>query len=119
MAYFNSINEVGVENHDANRGRAYPPFVQVPTERQKQAMEASNKTFAALQPVRDDKSPEAMKVPDETKGLDWSGLNVTGASCAMRKIESITPIGLGGTAASNFDIPENSNRVLKRARSRT
>ena len=113
MAYFNSINEVGVENHDANRGRAYPPFVQVPTERQKQVMEASNKTFAALQPVREDKSPEAMKVPDESKGLEWSALNLGNVSCATKKIEPSTQPGLGGIAASNFDIPENSNRVLK------
>ena len=113
MAYFNSINEVGVENHDANRGRAYPPFVQVPTERQKQVMEASNKTFAALQRVREDKTPEAIKVPDESKGLEWSALNLGDVSCATKKIEPSTQPGLGGIAASNFDIPENSNRVLK------
>ena len=113
MANFNSINEVGVENHDASRGRAYPPFVPVPTDRQKQVTEAVNKTLAVLQPVRDDKSPEAMKVPDESKGLDWTGLNVAAASCATKKIEPISQPGLGGIAASNFDIPENSNRVLK------
>jgi hypothetical protein len=114
MAYFNSINEIGVEiNTHANRARAYPPFVQLPSERQKQVMEACNKTFTALQPVRDDKSPEAIKVPDESKGLDWSALNVSAASCATKKIEPITHTGLGGVAASNFDIPENSNRVLK------
>ena len=107
-------SEVGVESNDkANRARAYPPFVQLPSERQRQVKETCNKTFAALQPVRDDKSPEAIKVPDESKGLDWIGLNVTGASCAMRKIEPITQTGLGGVAASNFDIPENSNRILK------
>ncbi|MFN9982144.1 MAG: DUF1549 domain-containing protein, partial [bacterium] len=115
MAYFNSINEVGVESHDGNRGRAFPPFVQLPNERQKQVMEACSKTFAALQPVRDDKSPEAIKVPDDSKGLNWTGLNLTGASCAMRKIEPITGLGHGGSAALNFDIPENSNRVLKDA----
>jgi hypothetical protein len=32
------------------------------------------KVLADLQPVREDKSPEAVKVPDESKGIDWGVL---------------------------------------------
>ena len=115
MAYFNSIDERGVEMHQngGNRGRAYPPFIQLPTAQQKDALDASNKTLAALQPIRSNKAPNAVAVPDERKALEWSGLTATSATCAKQKIEPITKSGLGGTAASNFDIPENSNRVLQ------
>ena len=85
MAYFNSINEVGLESQDGSRARAYPPFVQVPTEPQKQAMESVGKTLADLQPVRDDKSPEAVKVPDESKGIDWAVLAPVGAKTSSKK----------------------------------
>ncbi len=112
MAYFNSINEQGLEAQDGNRARAFPPFVQLPTDRQKQITEESGKTLASLQPLRADKSPEALKVPDESKGLDWNSLQVSGASCQICKIDPIGRPGSGGMAALNFDMPENRNRVL-------
>ena len=112
MAYFNSINEQGLETQDGNRARAFPPFVQLPTDRQKQITEESSKTLAALEPLRADKSPEALKVPDESKGLDWNSLEVTDASCQKSKIEPIGRPGSGGMAALNFDMPENRNRLM-------
>ena len=117
MAYFNSINEVGLERQDGSRARAYPPFVQVPTEPQKQAMESVGKTLADLQPVRDDKSPEAVKVPDESKGIDWAVLAPVGAKTSSKKDLGFasTRNGFGGgdgLGTSNFDIPELKDRFF-------
>jgi hypothetical protein len=118
MAYFNSINESGVENQDGNRARAFPPFVQVPTESQKKVMESVEKTLAGLQPVRDDKSPEAIKVPDESKGIDWAVLAPTGAKrsskndsglAASRDDNGFAGAGLG---VINFDMPEHKDRFF-------
>ena len=117
MAYFNSINEVGLESQNGSRARAYPPFVQVPTEPQKQAMESVGKTLADLQPVRDDKSPEAVKVPDESKGIDWAVLAPVGAKTSSKKDLGFasTRNGFGGgdgLGTSNFDIPELKDRFF-------
>jgi hypothetical protein len=117
MAYFNSINEVGLERQDGSRARAYPPFVQVPTEPQKQAMESVGKTLADLQPVREDKSPEAVKVPDESKGIDWAVLAPVGAKTSSKKdlgLASTKPGNGGGDGlgTSNFDIPELKDRFF-------
>ena len=118
MAYFNSINEAGVENQDGNRARAFPPFVQVPTEPQKKVMESVEKTLAGLQPVRDDKSPEAIKVPDESKGIDWAVLAPAGAKrsskndsglAASRDDNGFAGAGLG---VINFDMPEHKDRFF-------
>ena len=110
MAYFNSINEVGLERQDGSRARAYPPFVQVPTEPQKKVMESVGKTLADLQPVREDKSSEAIKVPDESKGIDWGVLAPVGAKTSSKK-----DLGLASTkglGAINFDIPELKDRFF-------
>jgi hypothetical protein len=112
MAYFNSINERGLEPQDGNLARAFPPFVQLPSDRQKEILDASGKTIAALQSIRTDKTPEAPKVPDESKALNWSSLQITGASCVKNKIDPIGRPGSGGMAALNFDMPENRNRVM-------
>jgi hypothetical protein len=117
MAYFNSINEVGLERQDGSRARAYPPFVQVPTEPQKQAMESVGKTLADLQPVREDKSPEAVKVPDESKGIDWAVLAPVGAKTSSKKdlgLASTKPGNGGGDRLGtiNFDIPELKDRFF-------
>ena len=112
MAYFNSINEVGLESQDGNRARAYPPFVQLPTDRQKEILDASGKTLAALESLRADQGPEAVKVPDESKAIDWSSLEIVDASCANRKIEPFKRYSPGGVAALNFEMPENQNRVI-------
>jgi hypothetical protein len=118
MAYFNSINEAGVENQDGNRARAFPPFVHVPTESQKKVMESVEKTLAGLQPVRDDKSPEAIKVPDESKGIDWAVLAPAGAKrtsakdaglAASRDDNGFAGAGLG---VINFDMPEHKDRFF-------
>ncbi|MFZ9921264.1 MAG: DUF1549 and DUF1553 domain-containing protein, partial [Terrimicrobiaceae bacterium] len=120
MAYFNSINEKGLENHDGSRARAFPPFVLIPTERQKQVMESVNKTLAALQPTREDKSPEAIKVPDESKGIDWAILKPVAAA---RSTDKALPLlrnyvatneghPAGGLATINFDMPEHRGRVF-------
>jgi len=113
MAYFNSINETGLENQDGNRARAYPPFVQLPTEKQKQVSEEANQVLAALNPVRDDKSPEAIQIPDDSKALKWSPLQLVDASCATRKIERLGGHHYVGPSALNFDIPETTNRFIK------
>ena len=112
MAYFNSINEKGLETQDGHRARAYPPFVMLPTEKQKQLTEENTKTLAALDPIRNDKSPEAIKMPDESKALKWSSLNLVDASCATRKIEPAGGVGSGGASALNFEIPETTNRFI-------
>lgn len=116
MAYFNSINEVGLERQDGSRARAYPPFVQVPTEPQKQAMESVGKTLADLQPVREDKNPEAVKVPDESKGIDWGVLAPVGAKTSSKKDLGLasTKNGNGGDGLGtiNFDIPELKDRFF-------
>lgn len=113
MAYFNSINEKGLENQDGNRARAFPPFVQLPTEKQKQVTEEAVKVLAALNPVRNDQSPEAIQVPDESKGLDWNSLRAIGASTAKHQIGTIgNPPYAGGLNTVNFDMPENRNRVF-------
>ena len=118
MAYFNSINESGVENHDGNRARAYPPFVQVPTEPQKKVMESVDKTLAGLQPVRDDKSPEAIKVPDESKGIDWAVLAPAGAKRSSKNDSGLAAakdnngFAVGGLGTINFDMPEHKDRFF-------
>ena len=117
MAYFNSINEVGLESQNGSRARAYPPFVQVPTEPQKQAMESVGKTLAGLQPVREDKSPEAVKVPDESKGIDWAVLAPVGAKTSSKKDLGLASTKTGnsggdGLGTSNFDIPELKDRFF-------
>lgn len=112
MAFFNSINERGLEPQDGNLARAFPPYVQLPTDRQKQILDASGKTLAALQPARADKTPEAVKVPDESRGLDWNSAQVTAATGSKSKLEPLGRPGSGGMAALNFDMPENRNRVL-------
>jgi hypothetical protein len=116
MAYFNSINEKGLENQDGTRARAFPPFVQLPTEKQKQVTEEANKILTSLKPVRDDKSPEAIKVPDDSKALKWSSLNLVEASCATRKIEPAGGHDYIGPSALNFEIPETTNRFIKNGR---
>ncbi len=116
MAYFNSINEVGLESQDGSRARAYPPFVQVPTDPQKQAMESVGKMLADLQPVREDKSPEAVKVPDESKSIDWAILAPAGAKRSSKKDSELasTNNGNGGKrlGAINFDMPEHKDRFF-------
>lgn len=115
MAYFNSINEVGLESQDGSRARAYPPFVQVPTEPQKKVMESVGKTLADLQPVRDDKSPEALKVPNESKGIDWAVLAPVGAKTSSKKdLGLVSPKNSGavGLGTINFDIPELKDRFF-------
>ncbi len=118
MAYFNSINEVGLERQDGSRARAYPPFVQVPTELQKKVMESVEKTLADLQPVRDDKGPEAVKVPDESKGIDWAVLAPAGAKRSSKKDEGLASAkddnGFAGAGLGtiNFDIPEHKDRFF-------
>jgi cytochrome c553 len=116
MAYFNSINEVGLERQDGSRARAYPPFVQVPTEPQKQVMESVGKTLADLQPVREDKSPVAVKLPDESKGIDWGVLAPVGAKTSSKKDLGLasTKNGNGGNGlgAINFNIPELKDRFF-------
>ena len=118
MAYFNSINEVGLESQDGNRARAFPPFVHVPTERQKQVLDSVNMAFATLQPVRDDKSAEAIKVPDESKGIDWAVLAPDGATRASKKSQEmagandINGFRVGGLASINFDMPEHRERFF-------
>lgn len=111
MAYFNSIKEQGLENQDGNRARAYPPYVQLPTEKQKLVSGEVNKVLAALNPVRNDKSPEAIQVPDDSTAINWSALRLVDSSCATRKIEPA--VGhYAGPAALNFDIPETTNRFI-------
>jgi len=116
MAYFNSINEVGLERQDGSRARAYPPFVQVPTEPQKKVMESVGKTLADLQPVREDKNPEAVKVPDESKGIVWGVLAPAGAKTSSKKDLGLasTKNGNGGNGlgAINFDIPKHKDRFF-------
>ena len=118
MAYFNSINEVGLESQDGSRARAYPPFTYVPTERQKQVMENVEKTLASLQTVRDDKSPEAVKVPDESKGIDWAVLAPAGATRPSKKDEGLAAAkdnnGFAGAGLGtiNFDMPEHKDRFF-------
>ncbi len=119
MAYFNSINEQGLEAQDGNRARAYPPFVMLPTEKQKQLTEENAKILGALNPIRNDKSPEAIKMPDESKALEWSSLTLVGSSCATRKIEPTRGVGSGGASALNFDIPETTNRFIFDRRGRS
>jgi cytochrome c553 len=116
MAYFNSINEQGLENQDGTRARAFPPFVQLPTEQQKQVTEEANKILTSLNPVRADKSPEAIKVPDDSKALKWAPLNLVDASCATRKLERAGGHSYVGPSALNFDIPETTNRFIKHHR---
>jgi hypothetical protein len=116
MAYFNSINEQGLENQDGTRARAFPPFVQLPTEQQKQVAEEANKILTSLNPVREDKSPEAIKVPDDSKALKWAPLNLVDASCATRKIERAGGHSYVGPSSLNFDIPETTNRFIKNGR---
>ena len=112
MAYFNSINERGLENQDGNRARAFPPYVQLPTEKQKLVAGEADQVLAALNPVRDDKSPEAIQVPDDSKALKWAPLRLVDASCATRKIERLGGHGYVGPSALNFDIPETTNRFV-------
>ena len=118
MAYFNSINELGLERQDGSRARAYPPFVQVPTEPQKIAMESVEKMLAVLQRVRDDKSPEAVKVPDESKGIDWGVLAPAGAKRFSKKDSELAAakddngFGGGGLGTINFDMPEHKDRFF-------
>jgi len=120
MAYFNSINEVGLESQDTSRARAYPPFVYLSAEPQKPLIETAEKTLAALQPLRDDKSPEAFKVPDESKGIDWTELKPVGGSRVSNKdasqpkvadINGVVGVN-GGMPILNLDVPEYSNRIL-------
>ena len=116
MAYFNSINEVGIEMQDTSRARAYPPFIQVPTELQKQAMAAADKSLAALQPLRADNSPEAIKVPDESKGIDWAILGPVRATRPSQPEKSlIIPTdknadAVKGLIAVNLHMPEHKDR---------
>ncbi|MFM8982674.1 MAG: PSD1 and planctomycete cytochrome C domain-containing protein [Spartobacteria bacterium] len=117
MAYFNSINEAGIELQNASRARAYPPFIYVPTAHQKQVMEGAEKSLAALQPVRDDKAPEAIKVPDESKGIDWALLSPVGAAFPSKSISGQANPNIdngsaqGSAMASiNLEMPENKNR---------
>ena len=112
MAYFNSINEQGLESTEGNRSRAYPPFVMLPTDKQKQLTEENNKTLAALNVVRNDKSPEAINVPDDGKAIHWEGLKISKASCAKQKLEPLLYPSTGGISSANFDLPENRNRFL-------
>ena len=118
MAYFNSINEVGLESQDGNRARAFPPFVHVPTERQKQVLDSVNMTFATLQPARDDKTPEAIKVPDESKGINWAVLAPAGATRASKKSQEMASANdnngfrVGGLTTINFDMPEHRERFF-------
>jgi hypothetical protein len=81
-------------------------------------MESVNKTFAAFQPVRDDKTPEAIKVPDESKGIDWAVLAPAGAKrsskndsglAASRDDNGFAGAGLG---VINFDMPEHKDRFF-------
>jgi hypothetical protein len=112
MAYFNSINEQGLEQQNGHRARAYPPFVMLPTEKQKQLTEENTKILGALNPIRNDKSPEAIKVPDDSKALHWSSLTLVDSACATRKIEPALRVGAGGASALNFEIPETTNRFI-------
>jgi mono/diheme cytochrome c family protein len=118
MAYFNSINEVGLESQDGSRARAFPPFVFVPTNGQKQVMESVNMTFATLQPVRDDKSAEAIKVPDESKGINWAVLAPAGATRASKKSQEMASANdnngfrVGGLTTINFDMPEHREQFF-------
>jgi hypothetical protein len=116
MAYFNSINEKGLENQDGTRARAFPPFVQLPTEKQKQVTEEANTILTSLAPFRNDKSPEAIQLPDDSKALKWTAHRLVDASCATRKIEPASAHDYVGPSALNFDIPETTNRFIKNGR---
>ena len=118
MAYFNSINERGLEVQDGGRARAYPPYVLAPNDRQKEVIESVTKTLAALQPLREDKSPEAIKIPDETKAVDWTILNPLGGSRSSNKETNLARVvdnygaGSGGLGVLNFEMPEHQDRFF-------
>jgi hypothetical protein len=81
-------------------------------------MESVNKTFAAFQSARDDKTPEAIKVPDESKGIGWAVLAPAGATRASKKSQEmagandINGFRVGGLASINFDMPEHRERFF-------